>query len=165
MVARTLLALLAALALVGCGSDNPALIPEDDAQQLLARVGELESQVQAGDCEAARQTAAGLSDDVDALPERVSNRLERNLGAWVEQVQGRLEEDCEPAEASPTPTPEATETPTPTPEPTETPTETPTPTPEPTETPTETPTPEPTAAPPEGGGVPGGEDGGTEAPQ
>jgi len=160
----------ALIALAGCGRDNPALIPTDDAERLTALVNEIAGQVQAGECETAAATAAELGDAIEALPDRVSNRLERNLGEWTERVQTRVPRDCEPAEPAPTPTPTPTPAPTevpteePTPEPTPEPTTTPEPTPEPTAEPTAQPEPEP--EPGDGPGVPGdGQDGGTQGPE
>jgi hypothetical protein len=132
-----LAAALGALALAGCGSeDNAALIPQDDADQLSALVGEARDAVAAGECDRARRAVGEAESELSGLPRRTDKRLKANLRDWLEHLDGRIAEDCEAPEPAQTATPEPTETPT------ETPTATPTPTP--TETPTPTATPEPT---------------------
>jgi outer membrane biosynthesis protein TonB len=146
---------LAALALAGCGRENPALIPQDRAERLSNTVDEIGQLVADGDCAAARDAVDRAQEAVSELPRRVDDRLETNLRQWLDHIDERIPEDCSEQ-------PEETPTPTPSPEETETPT--PTPTPEETETPTPTPTPAPTETPapvePDGGtGVPGGDEG------
>ena len=53
-----LAAALGALALAGCGSDDAALIPQGDADQLTALVGEAGEASAAGECERARGAVA-----------------------------------------------------------------------------------------------------------
>jgi outer membrane biosynthesis protein TonB len=147
-------ALAAAALLAGCGQTNTALIPDDRAQSLQDVLDQVETACTDGDPVAAQRAVDDLSAQVNELPRKVDNRLKRNMRDWVEQVERRLDRDCEPTEeATPSPTPTETETP----EPTETPTATETP--EPTETPTATETPEPTETPvptttPDSGGAP-----------
>jgi hypothetical protein len=136
-----LLAGLSALVLAGCGSENDALIPPDDADRLSALVAEAGQASGAGECEAARRAVGEAEQQLDALPRKTSRDLKKNLRDWMEHLDGAIRDDCsaEPeATATPTPTPtvEETATPTPTPTATKTPTETPTPTvtPEPTAT-------------------------------
>lgn len=172
---RTLLLASVAVtaALAGCGSENPRLIPEERAQRLTASVERAGRASARGDCDGAQRAVTDARTQVQALPQRVDDRLRRNLGDWLGHVSERIPEDCEPADATPTPTPtstvppEVTATPTPTVAPTETPTpepeETPTPTPAPEVPPPETPAPE-GEEPGEDSGVPdGGDDGGTPA--
>jgi outer membrane biosynthesis protein TonB len=152
-----LLALALAGLAAGCGQEERAgLIDEARSEALVASVDQIQSACSDGDPQAAQAALDEASAQVSELPRRVDDELRANLREWLEQVQNRLERDCEAEE---TPTPEPTETPTaeptetPTPEPTETPTETPTP------EPTETPTAEPTETPPPvetptGGGAP-----------
>jgi outer membrane biosynthesis protein TonB len=150
-----------------CGSENDALIPQDDADRLSSLVADAGQASQAGECDSARRAVREAEQQLDGLPRRTSRELKQNLRDWMEHLDGAIADECraEPEEtATPAPTPEATETPTP--EPTETPT------PEPTETPTPEPTPEPTVTvdpgtggegipeePPGTGGVPPEEDG------
>jgi membrane-bound lytic murein transglycosylase len=152
---RTVLAiaLVAAALLAGCGQTNPALIPSDRAQALQDTVDKIQSACSDHDVQGAQQAAAEASAQINELPAKVDRRLKRNMRDWVNQIESRLDRDCQ-AKTTPTPTPTQTETPTPTPTPTATETPTPTPTPTATETPTPTPTPTPT--------VPG--NGGTQAP-
>lgn len=160
---------LCALVLAGCGSENEALLPPDDADRLSTLVADAGEASAAGECDAARRSVREAEQQLDGLPSQTSRRLKRNLRDWLEYLDGQIGDECsaEPEETpTPTPTPEPTETATP--EPTETPT------PEPTETPspTETATPEPTVTvdpgtgggglpeePPDTGGVSPEEDG------
>jgi hypothetical protein len=152
-----LAAALGALALAGCGSDNAALIPEDDADQLSTLVREAAEGSAAGDCGDARRAVAEAELQLSGLPRKTDKRLKANLKQWLEHLDRRIANDCE-REPDETATPDPTETPTETPteEPTEDPTETPTPTvtPEPTVTVDPDAGEEPTEEPPGTGGVP-----------
>jgi hypothetical protein len=140
------LALAGAALAAGCGQDNPRLIPEDRAQALVETVDSIETACSDEDVIAAQREVDEARAQITELPQRVDGRLKENMQKWLEQIERRLERDCEPApEETPTPTETAT------PEPTETPTPTETATPEPTETPTATETPVPTETPTEGG--------------
>ena len=123
-----LAAALGALALAGCGSDNAALIPEADADQLSTLVGEAAEASAAGDCDDARRAVGEAELQLSGLPRKTSKRLKANLKQWLEHLDGRIAEECKPPKPEETPTPDPTETPTETPtaEPTEEPTETPT---------------------------------------
>ncbi len=143
-----LAAALGALALTGCGSDSPALIPQEDADRLSALVAEAGDASAAGECDAARRAVREAELQLSGLPRRTSRELKANVRDWLEYLDSRIADDCEPPEPEETPTPE----------PTPSPTETPTPEPTPTETPTPTATPEPTATveppdPGDGGGT------------
>lgn len=160
-----LAAALGALALAGCGSDNSALIPQQDADRLTTLVADAGDATAAGECDRARRAVSEAELQLSGLPRKTDQDLKANLGDWLQYLDGRIAEDCEAPEPEETATPEPT--PTPTPEPTETPT------PTPTETPTPTATPEPTVTvdpgdgggtvppeePPGSGGVPPGDDG------
>jgi hypothetical protein len=124
--------------LAGCGSDNSALIPEDDAGRLSALVSDAGDASAAGECDSAQRSVREAEQQLSGLPRKTDKALKDNLREWLEYLDGQIGEECEA---------EPEETPTPTVEPTETPTETPTPTVEPTETPTETPTEVPTETP------------------
>jgi hypothetical protein len=146
---------LAALAVpaVGCGQDNSRnLIPSADAQQLVDTVDRIGAACADNDVTQASAAVDDARAQIAELPQRVDDRLEANMNEWLNRIERRIDRDCEEAEETPTPTPEATETPTPTETATPTPTETaePTVTPEPTEVP-------PEEVPPDegdGGGVP-----------
>src|SRR5215207_10136164 len=166
----TLLAIwLGALALAGCGGDNRALIPQDQADQLATLVDEAGAASASGECDAARRAVREAQAELNELPRRTDGKLKQNLADWLEHLDAEIEGSCgQEDEADETPTatatPEPTEPPAPTPMPTETPT--PTATPEPTETPVPTATPEPGTGgepapeqPPAADGVPPGQDG------
>ena len=144
--------LLAALA-AGCGREEQTLIPESDASRLTATVDEIAAACDDEKPDEARAAVTAANQQVSELPRRVDAELRRNLREWLNHIDERVEQDCEPEE-TPTPTATAapTEAPTSTPEPTETPTPEPTETPTP--APTEEPPPEPTVEPPGEGGVP-----------
>jgi outer membrane biosynthesis protein TonB len=146
--------LLCALALAGCGQENPRLLRQSDADQLSTKVDEVDQLVSDGECAEARDAVDEAKQMVTELPRSTSQRLRDNLTDWLDHLDERVPKDCETKqEATPTATPTATETPTETPSPTETPTETPSPTETPTETPSATET--PTTQPGGGTGVPG----------
>jgi hypothetical protein len=147
-----LLGLAAALLGAGCGQDERGLIPEDRSQELVAAVDRIEAACADEDPAAASAAVAQAGALVNELPRRVDADLKANMNDWLQQIDRRVDRDCE-AEPEETPTAEPTETPTA--EPTETPTAEPTETP--TAEPTETPTAEPTeTAPPEQTGDEGG---------
>jgi hypothetical protein len=156
---RALGVVLAAAALAaGCGQENPRLIPQEDSDRLVAAVDRIQSACANGDERDARQALDDAQALANGLPRRVADRLEQNIGDWLNHIEERLDRDCKPEE-TPTPTPSETATPTETPTPA--PTETATPTETPTPTPTETPPPEPTATPtetPGSGGAPAPEE-------
>ena len=126
------------LVLAGCGSDNQALIPQDDADQLTALVSEAGNASADGECDRARRAVREAELQLPGLPRKTDRRLKANLRDWLDYLDSRIADECEAPQEEETPTPTPTEeaaTPTPTPEPTETATE----------VPTETATPEPTA--------------------
>jgi hypothetical protein len=144
------LGLVAALALTGCGQQNPKLIPQLNANALSATADKIASACAAGDRAQAEAAVVAARQQIEALPRRVDNRLRRRLTSWTRHIESRIPQDCK-KQATPTPTPAntpSTPTPTPTNTPTPTPTSTPTATPTPTATATATApaTPTPTAA-------------------
>ncbi|MGI8781352.1 MAG: hypothetical protein ACR2L8_14535 [Solirubrobacteraceae bacterium] len=156
---------LGALVLAGCGSENTALIPQAEADQLTALVREAGDASAAGECAAARRTVREAEQQLAGLPRKTSRRLKANLRDWLEHLDAKIGDECTAPEPEPTATAAPTEAPTETPTPTQTP--------EPTATPTPAQTPEPTATvdpgtggepppeeePPSTGGVPPEEDG------
>jgi outer membrane biosynthesis protein TonB len=128
-----------ALLLAGCGSENSALIPQHDADQLTALVSEAGDASAAGDCDRARRAVTEAERQLPALPRKTDADLKQNLRDWLDYLGGRIAKECKEPEPEQTATPEPTETATETPTPT--PTETQTPTPTETATPTPTPTP------------------------
>jgi hypothetical protein len=126
---------LCALALGGCGSEDSALIPRDEADRLSALVDDAGAAAAAGECDTARRSVREAEQQLTGLPRRTDRALKANLRDWLDHLDRTIAEECttEPEE---TPTPEVTV------EPEETPT--PEATPEPTETPVPTATPAPT---------------------
>ena len=151
-------ALVAAALLAGCGETNRALIPEERAQAMLETLDSAESACNDNNVQDAQRAVDDLSAQANELPRRVDAQLKQNMQDWVQQVNRRLDRDCEEKETA---TPEPTETATPEPTETATPEPTETATPEPTETATPEPTetPAPTETPDTGGttGPPGDE--------
>jgi hypothetical protein len=127
---------LGALVLAGCGSENTALIPQDDADQLTALVSEAGDATAAGECDRARGTVAEAERQLGGLPRKTDAALKANLREWLQYLDRRIGRDCEAPKPDETATPAPTETPA-----------TPTPTPSATKTPEETPTPTATPAP------------------
>jgi outer membrane murein-binding lipoprotein Lpp len=153
-----LLTLALALLVAGCGSSNPKLLAQTDADKLNAAVDQIQQACDSGDAGAVRQRSQTARDLINGLPRKVDKQLKQNMTAWLDQIDKRAGRDC--GASSPTATPSATQTQTPTPSATATPTETPTPTETatPTPSPTATPTPSATATPTPNAG------GGTQAP-
>lgn len=156
LMRRTMLAtaLVAAALLAGCGKTNTALIPGDRASALQDTVNQVQDACNNHDVQAAQSALDEASAQINELPRKVDRQLKANLRSWVNQIERRVDRDCQD-QATPTSTPTQTETPSPTATATETPTPTATSTPTPTATPTPTPTSTATATP---------GDGGTEAP-
>ena len=148
---------LGVFVLAGCGSENSALIPQKDSDQLTALVSEAGDASAAGDCDRARRAVTEAERQLGGLPRKTDARLKQNLKDWLDYLDRRIDKDCKEPEPSATATPEATETASPEPTETATPEPTETATPEPTETatpePTGTASPEPTEEPSGTGGV------------
>jgi hypothetical protein len=146
---RALPFVVAAVAFVaGCGQSNPELIPQSDAEKMLAAADKITAACEAADRSEVRRQLEVINREIDGLPRATDKALKENLAAWAERIEKRVTRDCrdeEEEEETPTPTP--TETPTETATPTETPTETSTPEDTPTPTPTQAPTEEPTTPP------------------
>jgi hypothetical protein len=148
--AAPLLALAAAAVLVaGCGQSNPKMIPQANADQLLASVDAIEQACSNGDATVVHSKVSEAETLTNELPRRTDRALRQNIRDWLQRIDSRADRDCKPTE-TPTPTPSETPTPTPTATPTPTPTETATPTPTPTATATP---PVATATPDTSGGV------------
>ncbi|MQA73238.1 MAG: hypothetical protein GEU88_02605 [Solirubrobacterales bacterium] len=78
---NTLLAGLFALtlALASCGSGDEGTIPQDDSEALISLTEAIESAVANGDCDAARERANQLADEVEALPPEVDPDVQKGL--------------------------------------------------------------------------------------
>src|ERR671923_2676983 len=93
-----LVAGLSALLLAGCGSENDALIPPDDADTLSRLVAEAGDASAAGECDTARRRAREAEQQLDGLPRSVSRQLKRKLRDWLEYLDGKIAEECTAAE-------------------------------------------------------------------
>jgi outer membrane murein-binding lipoprotein Lpp len=128
-------AAVGSLLLAGCGSENPALIPQGDADQLTTLVSEARDASAAGECDRARRSVGEAELQLSGLPRKTDKQLKANLKQWLDYLDARIAEECKAPEPEATPTPAPTE-----PEETATPAPTETATPEPTETATPEPT-------------------------
>lgn len=84
----TLALAVASILLVACSSDDPGLLPGDDAQQILSNLDRVEELAANGECALALESIETISQQVDSLPNSVSGRLRQNLRRGV----GRLGE-------------------------------------------------------------------------
>jgi hypothetical protein len=134
---RTLAVAAAAAALLpmGCAQENPRMIPQDDADALVASLEEVATAVSEGECARATEELAAARSQVDRLPRTVAESLTGRLRQGLDHVGSRIPVDCGPDEPEETATPTVTPEETPPPEPTGTPAETPTATPDASPTP------------------------------
>src|SRR5215207_6938054 len=113
-----LAAALGALALAGCGSDDTALIPQEDADRVITLVGDAGDAAAKGACDRARRAVREAELQLSGLPRKTDSELKANIRDWLQHLDGRIAEDCQPPEPEETPTPEPTVAPTETPTPT-----------------------------------------------
>ena len=94
-----ILALVASLAVAGCGSDNESQgdLPPDDAATLLGQLEEVEANLDVGSCFVAADEADNLIADIQDLPSSVDGDLRRALENGAEQLRVLLEDpdQCE----------------------------------------------------------------------
>jgi hypothetical protein len=90
----SLLAIAAATLLAGCGGDD-GTIPADRADQLTARLTEVENGVAAGQCEGARASADLFVTQVDQLPAEVDDEVKDALRQGGARLQELATEQCE----------------------------------------------------------------------
>jgi hypothetical protein len=155
---------LCALALAGCGKENPKLIPQSDADRLTTLVQEAGDASATGSCDAARRAVREAEHQLAGLPRSTSTSLKANIRDWLELLDRDIKSECGKKSATPTATATETASPEPTPSATPTATESPTATPTPSVSPTPTVTIDPGTGggqgppeePPGTGGVPGG---------
>src|SRR5215208_5033004 len=96
--------LLVALVLAGCGSENPRLLRQADADRLSAKVDEVAQLASDGDCAEARDAVDEARQEVTELPRSTSQRLRQNLTDWLEHLDDRVRSDCTTQEETPTAT-------------------------------------------------------------
>ena len=115
LMRRTMLAtaLVAAALLAGCGKTNTALIPGDRASALQDTVNQVQDACNNHDVQAAQSALDEASAQINELPRKVDRQLKANLRDWVNQIERRVDRDCQD-QATPTSTPTQTETPSPT---------------------------------------------------
>ena len=150
-----------AVAGVGCDADEGRPIPASSAQDIVARLDEVERRVDARECKDVREESLpAIEREIDDLPSNVDADVRTTLADGLGRLDELIEAECvEPPKAAPLePTPEPE--PVPQPDPIPTPEPEPEPEPEPTEPAV------PTAPDPggdggdDGGGGGGGSDGG-----
>lgn len=81
-----LAAVFAILAFTACSSDDPGLLPGDDAQQILTNLDRVEELAANGDCSAALESIETISGQIAALPDSVNDRLRQNLRRGVARL-------------------------------------------------------------------------------
>lgn len=140
----SLLAVLGLIALLaaGCGSENRALIPQHNAQQLTDLIDEADQANADGNCDTATSRVQAAQSELSGLPAATDRQLKRNLRQWLEHLQEEIAKECKAPQPEESATPEASQTATP--EATETATPEPSASPEP--SPSATASPEPTTS-------------------
>jgi hypothetical protein len=114
-----LLGVAAATALVACGGDRSALIPQRSADRLKSELSEVRSAVHAGDCQGAQRAVSRFRGTLGNLPSRVDRRLVARLREGVTNLSTVAERQCREPDTQTTTVP-TTETTTPETTPTET---------------------------------------------
>jgi hypothetical protein len=112
MPRRPLLALgllLAAVPAAGCGSEDPELIPQTRASALTSTIDEIQAACDDQDTAKAKAAVQAANQQVSELPRRVDAELRRNIRDWLNHIDDRIDQDCEPDEeeeetATPSPT-------------------------------------------------------------
>ena len=73
------LAVVCAVALTACGSDDEGTIPPENGDAMLAQLDDVEQSVAANDCDTARSAAVGFTEQVDDLPSEVDPDVRKAL--------------------------------------------------------------------------------------
>ena len=108
-----LLACLAVLPLLaGCGEDRSNLIPTGTSEELVAKLDEVQSLADAGDCFAAADASLELGNQIERLGGKIDPRLKRSLLDGVTQLQLAIA-DIDAADCAEPGTTETTEPPEP----------------------------------------------------
>jgi len=86
-----------AATLVGCGGDDGGeKIPDDTAQEMLAKISTIGSATTQEDCDLAQSSTTELSHDVEELPGDVDPSIEEALTEMVSSVDEQLDDECPP---------------------------------------------------------------------
>ena len=81
-------ALAAALLLSACGDDEPEpSLPLEDAETLIATLGEIQSNVEVGSCVVAREKVGELRTEIEQLPSEVDEDLRRGMENGADQLE------------------------------------------------------------------------------
>ena len=103
--------------LAGCGSENAALIPQDDADHALrASSPRPATRRPPANATAARRAVREAEQQLSGLPRKTDKQLKANLRDWLDHLDGRSPTTARRRSRetpTPTPTAEPTETPTP----------------------------------------------------
>ncbi len=132
---------LCALLAAGCGSENRALIPQRNADQLTSLIDEAAQANAQGRCDTAATRVQEARSELNGLPSATDRRLKRNLRDWLDHLEQTIAAECATPKADETATPEPSETATPEPSATATPSPSPSASPEPTPSATASPAP------------------------
>ncbi len=95
-----LLSCVFALAFASCGSSTDGTIPPDDAETLLTLVAAVQSDVNNGECDRARDHAQELVSEVDQLPNEVDPDVADELAKAATNLEGLSQTDCTETGAS-----------------------------------------------------------------
>lgn len=77
-----------------CSSDDAGLLPGDDAQQILTNLERVEDLAANGECDAAIESIATISRQIENLPDSVNSRLRQNLRRGVGRLSTVTAESC-----------------------------------------------------------------------
>ena len=84
-----LLTLALALLAAGCGSSNPKLLAQTDADKLNAAVDQIQQACDSGNAGAVSQRTQAARDLIDGLPRRVDKQLKQNMNDWLDHIDKR----------------------------------------------------------------------------
>ena len=99
-----------AAALTACGSTNPAMIPQQNADRLKSDLDEVAAAVDATDCSRADRALAQLAADYASLPARTSVRIKRRLKDGLDRLGSQANKECVKTTSTETTQTQTTET-------------------------------------------------------
>jgi len=80
--------------LSACGSSNPAMIPQQNANRLKSDLDEVVAAVDANDCGRADRALSQLGADYASLPARTSVRIKRRLKDALDKLGQQANKEC-----------------------------------------------------------------------
>jgi hypothetical protein len=98
-----------AAVLTACGSENPAMLPQQNANRLKSDLDEVVNAVDASDCARSERALTQLDADYASLPEGTSERLKDRLKEAIDRLGEQADRECRETETETTTT-ETTET-------------------------------------------------------